>query len=335
MYKFQPLLKQTIWGGDSIIPFKHLSQQLDHVGESWELSGVAGSETVVSEGPYAGMSLNALVCNQREHLMGRKNYARFGNEFPLLVKFIDAQRDLSIQVHPNDEVAHRHGHARGKTEMWYVMNVGMSEKRREVKDEKPVAPYLYCGLKQQISPEQYAQMVASNTITDVLARYDVSEGDVFFIPAGRIHAIGAGSFVAEIQQTSDVTYRIYDYNRRDANGNLRQLHTREAAEAIDYNVQDDYRIHYQPAPNTPQPLVSSPYFTTAVYDLTEPMLIDYADLDSFVILIGLRGEAELSVEDADAPMAQTVLRAGETLLLPATTRSVMVKGRLKMLETYV
>ena len=325
MYKFQPLLKQTIWGGDSIIPFKRLDQQLDHVGESWELSGVAGNETVVSEGPCAGMSLNALVCNQREQLMGRKNYARFGDVFPLLVKFIDARRDLSIQVHPNDEVARRHGFHQGKTEMWYVMS------------SAPVstAPYLYCGLNRAITPEQYAQMVADNTITEALARYEVSEGDVFFIPAGRIHSIGAGCFVAEIQQTCDVTYRIYDYNRRDANGNLRQLHTREAAEAIDYQVQDDYRVHYQPTVDVPQPLVSSPYFTTAVYDLTEPMLIDYAELDSFVILIGLRGEAELSVEDAEAPMAQTVLRAGETLLLPATTRSVMVKGRLKMLETYV
>jgi len=332
MYKFQPLLKQTIWGGDSIIPFKHLSQQLDHVGESWELSGVAGSETVVSEGPCAGMTLNELVRSQREHLMGRDNYARFGDEFPLLVKFIDAHNDLSIQVHPNDEVAHRHGHPRGKTEMWYVME---SPSSHLTPHTSPPSPHLYCGLKQQITPEQYAQMVADNTITEALARYDVSEGDVFFIPAGRIHAIGAGSFVAEIQQTSDVTYRIYDYNRRDTNGNLRQLHTREAAEAIDYNVQDDYRIHYQPAPNTPQPLISCPYFSTAVYDLTEPMLIDYADLDSFVILIGLRGEARLTVTDATSPSSETILRAGETLLLPATTQSVMVEGQLKMLETYV
>ena len=326
MYKFQALLKQTIWGGNSIIPFKHLDQQLDHVGESWELSGVEGNETVVSEGPYAGMSLNALVRKERERLMGRDNYARFGDVFPLLVKFIDAQRDLSIQVHPNDEVAHRHGHAMGKTEMWYVMSPFHLPSSK---------PFLYCGLKQQMTPEQYAKMVADNTITEALARYDVSEGDVFFIPAGRIHSIGAGSFVAEIQQTSDVTYRIYDYNRRDANGNLRQLHTQEAAEAIDYSVLDDYRTPYNPTPDVPQTLISCPYFTTAVYDLTEPMLIDYADLDSFVILIGLRGEARLTVKDVQATEAQTVLRAGETLLLPATTVSVHVVGNLKMLETYV
>ena len=322
MYKFQPLLKHTIWGGDSIIPFKHLNLQAECVGESWEISGVEGSESVVSEGPCAGMSLNDLVRKERERLMGNDNYARFGNEFPLLVKFIDARRDLSIQVHPNDEVAHRHGHARGKSEMWYVMSTSTP------------SPFLYCGLKQQITPEQYAQMVSDGSIVDALARYDVSEGDVFFIPAGRIHSIGAGCFVAEIQQTCDVTYRIYDYQRRDANGNLRQLHTREAAEAIDYSVQDDYRTHYHPTPNVPQPLISCPYFSTAVYDLTEPMLIDYADLDSFVVLLGLRGEAKLTVSDAQAPLAQTILRGGDTLLLPATTVSVQVEGQLKMLETY-
>ena len=178
-------------------------------------------------------------------------------------------------------------------------------------------------------------MVEDDSICDALAQYAVKDGDCFFIPAGRIHAIGHGCQLIEIQQTSDVTYRIYDYNRRDTNGNLRQLHTREAAEAIDYNVQDDYCTHYQPAPNTPQPLVSCPYFNTAVYDLTESMLIDYADLDSFVILIGLRGEARLTVTDATSPSSETILRAGETLLLPATTQSVMVKGQLKMLETYI
>ena len=326
MYRFQPLLKQTIWGGEKIIAFKHLSEKNDHVGESWELSGVTGSETVVSQGPCAGMTLNDLVRSQRELLVGHDNYARFGDVFPLLVKFIDAHRDLSIQVHPNEEVAQRHGHPHGKSEMWYFLST---------ESPAPTPPFIYCGLQQHITPELYEQMVSDGTIANALARYDVSEGDVFFIPAGRIHAIGAGCFVVEIQQTCDVTYRIYDYNRRDANGNLRQLHTALAAEAIDYSVQDDYRTHYQPTPDVPQPLVSCTYFTTAVYDLTEPMLLDYADLDSFVILIGLKGEALLTVSDANATNEQTTLRAGETLLLPATTQSVMVEGHLKMLETYV
>ena len=202
LIKFEPLLKQTIWGGNKIIPFKQLDQQLDQVGESWEISGVQGNETIVKEGQYKGMKLNELVARLGEKLVGRDNYERFGNEFPLLIKFIDAQRDLSIQVHPDDETAHRQGKSRGKTEMWYVL------------PSEPEAQ-LFSGLKQQITPEQYAQMVADDTITEALSQYHVQEGDVFFIPAGRIHAIGAGCFVAEIQQTSDVTYRIYDYNRRD------------------------------------------------------------------------------------------------------------------------
>ena len=333
MYKFQPLLKQTIWGGNTIIPFKRLHLKTECVGESWELSGVAGSESVVSEGACAGMTLNELVRSRRELLLGRDNYARFGDEFPLLVKFIDAHQDLSIQVHPNDEVAQLHGYAHGKTEMWYVME------NKEERGERCERPYLYCGLKHQLTPVQYAQMVEEGTITEALARYEVHEGDVFFIPGGRIHAIGAGCFVAEIQQTSDVTFRIFDYNRRDAHGNLRQLHTQQAAEAIDFTVHNDYRIPYSPTPDVPQQLVSCPFFTTAVYDLTEPMFIDYSGLDSFVILIGMKGEARLTVTDcqpgATDTTAHTILRGGETLLLPATTRSIQMEGTLKMLETYV
>jgi mannose-6-phosphate isomerase len=220
-------------------------------------------------------------------------------------------------VHPDEETAHRQGHEHGKTEMWYVVN------------PTPGAA-LYCGLKQQITPEQYKEMVADDTITDALARYEVSDGDVFFIPAGRIHAIGAGCFVAEIQQTSDVTYRIYDYKRRDKDGNLRQLHTKEAAESIDYSVLNDYRQHYDARQNEGQQLISCPYFTTAVYDLTEPMTIDYSELDSFVALIGLKGVGLLSI-DGD----EVVLHAGETILLPAFVKEVNISGTVKFLETYV
>ncbi len=313
-YKFNPLLKSTLWGGDKIIPFKQLTDHQPQVGESWELSGVAGNETIAVGD---GRSLNQLVAQLREQLVGRANYRRFGNEFPLLVKFIDARQDLSIQVHPTDEIAHRQGKPRGKTEMWYIM------------DSAPGAK-LFNGLKQQITPGQYKQMVADDTICDALAQYPVSEGDCFFIPAGRIHAIGAGCFLAEIQQTSDVTYRIYDFNRRDKDGNLRQLHTREAAESIDYTVLPDYRQCYTPRKNEGQLLVECPYFNTAVYDLDEPMQIDYSELDSFVILIGLKGEATLTIDDE-----QATLRQGETILLPATVRHVHTEGNIKFLETYV
>lgn len=313
-YKFNPLLKSTLWGGDKIIPFKQLTDHQPQVGESWELSGVAGNETIAVGD---GRSLNQLVAQLREQLVGRANYRRFGNEFPLLVKFIDARQDLSIQVHPTDEIAHRQGKPRGKTEMWYVMASDPGAK-------------LYNGLRQQLTPEQYKQMVADDTICDALAQYPVSEGDCFFIPAGRIHAIGAGCFLAEIQQTSDVTYRIYDFNRRDKDGNLRQLHTREAAESIDYTVLPDYRQCYTPRKNEGQLLVECPYFNTAVYDLDEPMQIDYSELDSFVILIGLKGEATLTIDDE-----QATLRQGETILLPATVRHVHTEGNIKFLETYV
>jgi len=318
MIKFQPLLKSTIWGGEKIIPFKQLQSDQKQVGESWEISGVAGNETIVSEGPYQGKKLNEVVTLLKDKLLGAENYSRFGDEFPLLIKFIDACHDLSIQVHPDDETAHRQGKHRGKTEMWYAL---------------PSSPgaMLYNGLKRQITPEEYKKMVHDDTICDALARYEVHEGDVFFIPAGRIHAIGEGCFVAEIQQTSDVTYRIYDFKRRDKDGNFRPLHTEEAAESIDYKVQDDYRTHYELVKNQSVEVVRCPYFTTSVYDLDEPMTIDYSDLDSFVILIGVKGGGALS----DDLGHHTTLRTGETVLLPATTKEVRVTGNVRFLETYV
>ena len=313
-FKFQPLLKQTLWGGDKIIPFKHLSTVMENVGESWEISGVKDNETIASGD---GRSLNQLVRDMKGRLVGEANYQRFGDEFPLLIKLIDARQDLSIQVHPTDEIAHRQGRERGKTEMWYVM------------DSAPDAK-LYNGLKLQITPEQYKQMVADDTICDALAQYSVKEGDCFFIPAGRIHAIGAGCFLAEIQQTSDVTYRIYDFKRKDKDGNYRQLHTQEASESINYTVLDDYRTHYQPRTNESQLLVECPYFTTAVYDLTEAMTIDYSELDSFVILIGMKGEGTLTIDGETVAFS-----AGETILIPASAQEVRTEGTIKFLETYV
>lgn len=317
MYKFEPLLKQTLWGGDKIIPFKHLNDTLENVGESWEISGVKDNETIVSEGEYKGKSLNQLVRELKGKLVGQENYERFGDEFPLLIKFIDARQDLSIQVHPTDEIAHRQGKTRGKTEMWYAL-------------ESAPGAQLYNGLKQQITPEQYKQMVENDTITDALARYEVNEGDVFFIPAGRIHAIGAGCFVAEIQQTSDVTYRIYDFKRKDKNGNYRELHTELAAESIDYTVLPNYRAEYERTKNEGVQVATCPYFTTAVYDLTEPMTLDYTELDSFVILIAVKGEGTITANGE-----ATTFRMGDTILLPATTGEVKVEGTVKFLETFV
>ena len=314
---FEPLLKSTIWGGDKIIPFKHLSRRQAQVGESWEISGVPGHETVVKNGTFRGMTLNEVVSQEKGRLVGEDNYRRFGNEFPLLIKFIDAHADLSIQVHPNNEVAVRHGAPHGKTEMWFIMP---SEQDAVV----------YSGLKDTLTPEQYRQMVAEDTITEAIAKYPAKEGDVFFLPAGRIHAIGAGCFLAEIQQTSDVTYRIYDYGRRDSEGKLRELHTEKAAESIDYHVETDYRTHYVTKRNRGVSLVHCQHFTTALYDLDEPMTLDYSELDSFVVLIALSGKGTLSTDDYEQPFAM-----GDTILLPATTKQVHINGTVKFLETYV
>ena len=318
LFKFEPLLKQTIWGGDKIVTFKHLESDLDSVGESWEISGVPGDESVVANGEYKGKTLNEVLAEMKDKLVGADNYKRFGDRFPLLIKFIDARQDLSIQVHPDDETAHRQGKPMGKTEMWYVMD---SDENASLK----------VGLKKKITPEEYAQMVEDDTICDALGNYKVKSGDCFFIPAGRIHAICSGSFIAEIQQTSDVTYRIYDYRRKDKNGNYRQLHTKEAAEAIDYTVLDNYRTEYTPVKNEATPLVSCPLFTTAVYDLTEPMTLDYTELDSFVILIALKGEGTILTSSGET----FSFREGESVLLPATTDMIKVEGTIKFLETFV
>ncbi|PJF00219.1 type I phosphomannose isomerase catalytic subunit [Prevotella intermedia] len=315
--KFRPILKQVLWGGNKIISFKQLDADMEQVGESWEVSGVKDNESIVANGQYEGMKLNDLVAFLKGDLVGKENYERFGNEFPLLIKFIDASKQLSIQVHPNDEQAKAKGLKRGKTEMWYVM------------ESAPDATLL-SGLKRTITPEEYKAMVENDTITDALCEYRVGEGDVFYLPAGRIHSIGAGTFLAEIQETSDVTYRIYDFKRKDKDGNYRQLHTEAAAECIDYSVENDYRTKYKARKNEGVELAQCAHFTTSVYDLDEPMLLDYSELDSFVVLIALSGECTLSTGDAE-----TQLRAGETVLLPATTQTLNVSGTVKFLETFV
>lgn len=320
--KFEPLLKSILWGGDKIIPFKGLSMDMPTVGESWEISGVKGNVSVVAEGECKGRSLNDLVEEMKGQLIGEANFKRFGTEFPLLIKFIDARQPLSIQVHPTDEIAQKQGKgSKGKTEMWYVMESDPDAKLRS-------------GMKSLLTPDEYAAKVEDGTITDALCEYIVKNGDVFFLPAGRIHSIGAGCFIAEIQQTSDVTYRIYDFKRKDANGNERELHTELAKEAINFEVFPEYKTLYTPKKNEPVDLVSCDYFTTSVYDLTEPMTADYSELDSFVIYICLEGAATLTNNEGE----ETTIKAGETILIPATTTLMNIQpaeGGVKFLETYV
>lgn len=319
-FKFRPILKSTLWGGDKIIPYKEIDSRQTNVGESWELSGVKGNESVVANGELAGTTLPELIAREGARLLGRANYERFGNEFPLLIKFIDARQDLSIQVHPDDELAQRRHGSKGKTEMWYVMSADKGARLRS-------------GFARKVSPEEYVASVENNTITDLLAEYEITAGDVFFLPAGRVHSIGAGAFIAEIQQTSDITYRIYDFNRRDANGNTRELHTELAKDAISYDVEADYRTHYEDGENKEVKLVSCPYFTTSLYRLTVEKAIDLSWLDSFVVMIVMEGRAVMTDDSGN----RLNVHQGETVLLPATTRAVSVlpDGGCKLLTGYI
>ena len=314
--RFQPILKQTLWGGEQIATFKRFDCTTPNIGESWELSGVAGDETICLT--MDGKPLNTLVAEYKDRLVGKANYERFGNEFPLLIKFIDAHQDLSIQVHPDDATALRQGKTRGKTEMWYLMHSDADAK-------------LYSGLKQHITPGQYKTMVEDGSICDALAQYSVKEDDVFFLPAGRIHTIGAGCFLVEIQQTSNVTYRIYDFRRKDKDGNYRQLHTDEAAEAIDFTVYDDYRTLYTPCKNRAVELVDCPYFTTSVYDIDRPTPIEAATHDTFVILIVMKGEGIVTTDEGE----MMKIAAGDTLLIAAENKRLEVDGNIKLLETHI
>lgn len=318
--KFEPILKQTLWGGDKIISFKQLNDTRTEVGESWEISAVEGSESIVAEGPDKGMTLTEVLSKYREELLGEANYARFGVKFPLLVKFIDARQDLSIQVHPSDELAKKRHNSMGKTEMWYVIGADKGAKLRS-------------GFSEQITPKEYKDRVYNNTITEVLQEYDIQPGDVFFLPAGRVHSIGAGAFIAEIQQTSDVTYRIYDFDRKDSKGNARELHTDLAREAINFEVLDDYRTQYDVVENEPIELVACPYFTTSLYDMTEEITCDYSELDSFVIFVCVEGSCTLY----DNEKNEVSFKAGETILMPASIQEVTIvpNGKVKLLETYV
>lgn len=307
LLKFEPILKTTLWGGEKIIPYKRIASALHNVGESWELSGVRGSESVVADGPWAGTALPELIAEERERLVGRKIYERFGTEFPLLVKFIDARQDLSIQVHPNDELARRRHGSQGKTEMWYVIDADEGARLRS-------------GFARQVTPDRYAASVADGTLTELLREYEIHRGDLFFLPAGRIHSIGAGSLIAEIQQTSDITYRIYDFNRRGADGKLRELHTELAKEAIDYTVLSDYRTRYTPQPNAATRLVACPYFTTSLCDLDRPLTLDCTKLDSFVAAICVEGSGTLAADGGEG----LPIHAGETVLVPAAAGSLRI-----------
>ena len=308
MYKFTPIFKTTLWGGHRMLPYKVLMPDDRTIGESWELSGVRGSESRVASGPDCGKTLSELLAREGATLLGKANYTRFGNEFPLLIKFIDARQDLSIQVHPDDALAWERHRSKGKTEMWYVVAADKGA-------------HLRLGFSKSVTPDEYAAAVENGTIADLLADYPIQAGDCFFLPAGRVHSIGAGTLIAEIQQTSDITYRIYDFNRCDAQGRRRELHTELAKGAIDYTVLPDYQTHYMPQPNRPVELVRCPYFTTEIFDLTQPLEMSLTELDSFVVLMCVAGGATVTDDRGET----TTLWQGETLLVPASAQHLRIE----------
>ena len=323
--KFKPYLCTKVWGGEKIAPFKGIYTTRNRIGESWEISAVEGHVSIVENGPLAGKSLTDLMNEYGAALVGRKVFKKYGTEFPLLIKFIDAKDDLSVQVHPTDEQAARiKPGLKGKTEMWYV--VGADKGAR-----------LLSGLTQEITPEEYEEKVNDKTITDVLGRYDVHPGDVFFLPAGRIHAIGAGTFVAEIQQTSDITYRIYDYGRLGLDGKPRELHIEQAKAAIDYTVFPDYRTKYSKVKNEETPLVRCKYFTTGLFDVEKPVSKNLSALDSFVVVICVGGKGVLVDNESDGSVHRIELHQGETLLVPATSSTIEFHpdGQMTCLTSYI
>ena len=320
-YKFEPYLKTTIWGGYQIAPFKGIYTAQPNIGESWEISGVAGHESVAVERGLVddvdvGLNLTQLIDKYKGLLVGQKVYKRFGNKFPLLVKFIDSRQDLSVQVHPDDKLAmERHGCA-GKTEMWYVIKSDVGSK-------------IYTGLKKSITPEEYVQLATATVpeesgfhspMQDVIATHEAHEGALSFLPAGRLHAIGAGNFLAEIQQTSDITYRVYDFGRKDVHGNPRELHIDLAKDAIDYQVWPEYRTSYDSTKPTSQ-LINCPHFVVHRVVVQVAQQVDF-HCDSFVVVMCLWGEANIN---------GIHIRQGETILVPACENVLYIFGNATFL----
>ncbi len=319
--KFTPSFKEKIWGGNRM--HRVLNKPwcpMEKCGESWELSAVEGQISEVANGFLAGNNLQELIEVYMGDLVGEKVYDRFGIEFPLLIKFIDAEDDLSIQVHPGDELARERHSAYGKTEMWYVV------------DADPGAR-LISGFNQQVDREKYIAYLQAGRITDLLLSEEVFPGDVFFIPAGRVHAIGKGILVAEIQQTSDVTYRIYDFDRLDKHGKPRKLHNDLAIDAIDFSWQKGYKKQYERQKNTPVELVSCPWFTTNLLELNQTVGKEFSQYDTFVIYMGIVGTVRLVWKGGEE-----IIDKGETVLVPAILEEFRLEplhGEARLLEVYM
>ncbi|WP_340065349.1 type I phosphomannose isomerase catalytic subunit [Ascidiimonas aurantiaca] len=316
--KFKPVYKERLWGGTKLNTVLNKDIPGEGIGESWELSGVEGDVSVVANGAFAGSTLTELIDREKDCLLGKKVYSKFGETFPILVKFIDARQDLSIQVHPNDMLAAQRHKSFGKTEMWYIMQAD--------KDAR-----LIVGFNRDVSRAEYEEHLAHNTLEKLLNYEKVAEGDTFFINTGKIHAIGGGIMLAEIQQTSDITYRVYDWNRKDKNGNTRELHTEMALDAIDYDRKDDFKVIYKQDKNTPHTMVESPYFTTNYIALEGVLQLDLSQLDSFSIYLCVEGEVQIANTEGSE-----LLKKGETALVSAATEKLELRAKkAKVLQVHL
>lgn len=320
---FEENLHETVWGGSRIARWKGLPAA-DHIGESWEVSAVPASPCVVKNGAWAGSRLTDVIAACPEQVLGRAVCARYGGRMPLLVKFIDARGNLSVQVHPDDAMAQREHGKFGKTEMWYVL------------DAEPGA-CLYSGFRQQLSPEEYKRKVADGTLVDALARHEVHKGDVFYIPAGRIHAICSGVLLAEVQQSSDVTYRIYDYGRPGLDGRPRELHTGLAAQALDYQVEEEYRTDYHDQMGRANRIIDSPFFSVRVTEFDAPFHRNLKKYDSFIISMCLMGDCRIRVR---ATGDEVLLREGWSCMVPAAVADYDILpasdlGRTRVLDAFI
>ncbi|WP_299488812.1 type I phosphomannose isomerase catalytic subunit [uncultured Allomuricauda sp.] len=316
--KFTPILKERLWGGTKLKDVLEKPIESDITGESWELSGVEGDISEVSEGELKGTSLKTLISNNAENLLGKSVVERFGSDFPILIKFIDAKQDLSIQLHPNDKLAKERHNSFGKTEMWYVMDADPGAK-------------LIVGFNKDVDKKEYVESLENDALLDLLNYEEVSEGDTFFINTGKIHAIGAGVLLAEIQQTSDITYRVFDFNRRDKDGNLRELHTQLAIDAIDYSKKDDFKVNYSTELDKVNTMVDCPYFKTNILDLTSTVRQDVSQRDSFTIFMCVGGEADIKND-----WGNTNIKTGQTVLVAASSNFIEIStGGAKLLEVTI
>ncbi|GEP50435.1 mannose-6-phosphate isomerase [Flavobacterium noncentrifugens] len=314
-FQFEPILKDRIWGGEKLKTFLNKPITSKITGESWELSDVEGDVSVIANGYLKGKSLADIINEFPDELLGTKIHNDFGKKFPLLFKYLDAREDLSIQVHPNDELAKKRHNSFGKTEMWYVMQADENAR-------------IIVGFKEKSSPEEYLKSIKEKNILSILNSVATKQGDVFFLPTGTVHAIGAGLVIAEIQQTSDITYRIYDFDRKDANGNTRELHTDLAVEAINYNTTDTQK-QYSKTQNQPNVMVDCPYFTTSFIPLDGKSEV-VKDGNCFTVYMCVDGN--FSIESDGETFDY---KKGDTVLMPAALKAFALSGKASVLEIYI